>query len=154
MLQSPKPRVRYNERQLPEGHQFLDPASIKDRFYALRLSGDCMDPLFKDGEAVIFDREAPLENGCLASFFYRPELVKPGSLGIALKQLLLAPPPFVTFPWKDHPDSEVIPVVIVQQLNPPRQWSVRCNTLLAVHRCIGIKDSPEVEEYLVKEWRS
>jgi hypothetical protein len=49
--------------------------------------------VFKDGDKVIFDREAPLVNGCFGNFFYRPELVKPGQLSIALKKLIFAPPP-------------------------------------------------------------
>jgi hypothetical protein len=72
---------------------------------------------------------------------------------MALEQLLIAPPPYVTFPWNDHTESEVVPVIFVQQLNLPRQWSVRCSSLLAVRRCVGLKGNPEVEEYLAKEWR-
>jgi hypothetical protein len=153
MLQSPTRRVRYNERQLPEGQRFLDPAKIERRFYGMILTGTGLDPVFKDGETVVFDREAPLENGCFANFFYRPELVPPGQLGVGLKLLLVAPPPFVTFPWNDHPESTVLPVMIVQQLNPPEQWSIRCDMLLAVRRCIGLKDSPEVDAYIMREWR-
>jgi hypothetical protein len=152
MLQSPKP-IRRSTRQAAEEQGFLDPASITTRFYALKLAGDCMEPVFKDGEAVVFDREAPLENGCFANFFYRPELVKPGRLGVALKKLVFAPPPWVTFPWREHPNSDAISVMLVEQFNPRQQWSIRCDMLLAVHRCIGRKDSPEVDEYLAREWR-
>jgi hypothetical protein len=43
--------------------------------------------------------------------------------------------------------------MIVEQFNPRQQWSIRCDMLLAVHRCIGLNGSPEVEEYMAKEWR-
>lgn len=100
---------------------------------------------------MVFDREAPVRNGDFANFFYRREVVKPGQLSIALKKLVIAPPPFVTFPWKDHPESEVVPVIIVEQLNPARRWSVRCADLLAVHRCLGHADDPAVKEALKAE---
>ena len=109
MLQSAKPRVRYNERQLPEGQRFLDPATIQHRFYGMILTGGCLHPTFKDGEKVIFDQEAKVENGCFANFYYRPELVKPGMLGVALKKLIFAPPPWVTFPWQEHPTAPRTP---------------------------------------------
>jgi hypothetical protein len=153
MLQSAKRRVRYNERQLPEGQRFLDPAKIEHRFYGMILTGSCLDPVFKDGETVVFDREAPLENGCFANFFYRPELVPQGELGVALKKLVFAPPPWVTFPWSEHPDSTAHAIMLVEQFSPRQQWSIRCDMLLAVHRCIGLKDSPEVDAYIAREWR-
>jgi hypothetical protein len=52
------------------------------------------------GETVVFDREAKLENGCFANFYYRREFTKPGQLNVALKKLNFAPPPWVTFPWE------------------------------------------------------
>ncbi|MGI9403965.1 MAG: hypothetical protein ACR2OF_05605 [Hyphomicrobium sp.] len=107
-----------------------------------------MEPEFKHGDAVVFDREAPLENGCMANFFYRREVVRPGQLSVALKRLFMAPPPFVTFPWKDHPKSEVVPVIIAEQLKPFRQFTVRCRDLLAVHRCLGRTGDPAVQETL------
>ena len=154
MLQIAKPRVRYNKRELPEGQSFLDPLSIKSRFYGMILSGRCMEPIYKDGETVVFDREAKVENGCFANFFYRPELVPPGKFGVALKKLVFAPPPWVTFPWQEHPNSTAISVIIVEQMNLKSHWSIRCSSLLAVHRCIGRVGDPEVEAYLDREWQS
>jgi len=89
-LETAKP-IRRRSKQEPT--PFLDPATIKERFYGLKLSGHCLHPVFKNGDKVIFDREAPLVNGCFGNFFYRPELVKPGQLSIALKKLIFAPPP-------------------------------------------------------------
>src|SRR5687767_13562563 len=134
-LQSAKP-IRRSRRPAIEEQGFLDPATIATRFYRMILKGDCMHLTFKDGEKVVFDREGTVENGCFANFYYRPELVKPGMLGVALKKLIFAPPPWVTFPWKEHPDSTVHAIMIVEQFNPRQQWSVGCDTLLAVHRCL------------------
>lgn len=133
---------------------FLDPASIETRFYGLVLAGDCMEPLLKDGTRIVVDREAPCLCGDLAVIYHRPELVPPGELPLSVKRLITAVPDWVKFPWKDHPDSEVAPVLIVEMLNPKRQFSVLCRNLLAVHRCLGSMDDPKVREQLLAEgWR-
>ncbi len=60
----------------------------------------------------------------------------------------------MTFPWKEHPDSTVHAIMIVEQFNPRQQWSVSCDTLLAVHRCLGSAEDPEVQRKLeAKGWR-
>ena len=94
MLQTSKPIRRGSKAPA-----FLDPASIPTRFYGMILAGECLHPKFKNGGKVIFDREAPVEAGCFACFYYRPEVVPAGHLPTALKKVVLAPP-FVTFPWK------------------------------------------------------
>ena len=133
---------------------FIDPASITTRFYGMVLAGTCLQPEYMDGDTVIFDREAPLENGCFANFFYRPELAAPGHRSVALKRLVFAPRPFVTFPWRDHPNSTVTPIIIVEQFNPQQQWSVRCADLLAVHRCLGRATDAAVKKLLKAEgWK-
>jgi hypothetical protein len=147
MLQTIKPA----QRKFREEERFLDPTIIKERFYGLILSGDCLHPVFKDGEKVAFDRAAPLEVGCYACLYYRPELVKPGRLGLALKRLVTAVPYHVTFPYHVHPESEVANIIIVEQHNPPHRWVVECKWLLAVHRCIGSVTDPKVRAQLEAE---
>lgn len=89
MPQATKP-IRRNAKQAP-APKFFDPATIDTRFYGHLLTGHCLDPEFKEGDKVVFDREAQLENGCFACFYYRPELVRPGHLSVALKKLVIAP---------------------------------------------------------------
>jgi hypothetical protein len=43
----------------------------------------------------------------------------------------------VTFPYEAHPDSNVIPVIIVEQDNPRRQYTITADRILAIHRCLG-----------------
>jgi hypothetical protein len=100
MLQTAKTIVRDAVRK-----RFVDPTTITHRFYGMVLKGHCLDPIYKDGETVVFDREARVENGCFANFYYRREAMKPGHLNVALKKLVFAPPPWVTFPWQEHPNS-------------------------------------------------
>ena len=62
MLQTSKP-IRRTKYPAPS---LFDPASITTRFYGHKLVGHCLDPVFKDGDMVLFDSEAELENGCFA----------------------------------------------------------------------------------------
>jgi hypothetical protein len=140
MLQTSKP-IRRTKYPAPS---FFDPASITTRFYGHKLVGHCLDPVFKDGDMVVFDSEAELENGCFAVCYYRPELVKLGHHSALLKRLVFAPSKWVKFPWRDHPKAEIIPIIIVEQFNPRQQ-------VLAIHRCLGSANDPEVRATLEAE---
>jgi hypothetical protein len=145
--------IRRNAKRTHAPSRVLDPATIKERFYGLLLRGNCLEPVLKNGDRIVVDREGPLHAGCFAVFYHRPELVPPGELPLALKRLVTAVPP-VTFPYREHPASEVTPVIIVEQLNPAKRWVVRCSELLAVHHCLGSADDPEVLRKLEAEgWR-
>jgi hypothetical protein len=150
--QARKP-IRRRAKQAPSP-TFLDPAAIKERFYGLTLSGHCLDPVFRNGDKMVIDKEGQLHVGCYAVFYHRPELVPPGAIPMQLKRLVTAMPP-VTLPYREHPESEVQFIIAVEQLNPPKRWVVKCTNLLAVHRCIGRAGDPEVERQLeVEGWRS
>lgn len=41
------------------------------------------------------------------------------------------------FPFAEHPDSEISPLLIAEQFNPPRSYRVRCSDLLGVHKALG-----------------
>ena len=105
--------------------------------YALTCLGDCMMPEISDGDHLGFDRDAPVGRGDVVVFYFRPELVRPGALQARVKRLVLAPPPWVTFPYNEHPDSEIAMLVIAEQINPPRQYRIKCSDLLGIHLCIG-----------------
>ena len=44
---------------------------------------------------------------------------------------------WVTFPHHDNPKSEVVPVLIVKQFNPERQYTIKYSKVLAVHKATG-----------------
>ena len=121
----------------PAQNNFITNPAELPPVYALTCLGDCMMPEIKDGEHLGFDRDAPVKRGDLAVFYIRPELVQPGALQARVKRLVLAPPPFVTFPYNEHPDSEIAMLVIAEQLNPARRFGIKCSDLLGIHRCIG-----------------
>ena len=113
-----------------------DPADLPIK-YGMICDGDCMDPEIKDGEAIGFVRDAPVERGDLAAFIFRPELVPPGELQVLIKRIVMPPPPWVSFPHHKHPNSEFTELVIAEQINPRRQYEINCTDLLAIHLCIG-----------------
>jgi hypothetical protein len=116
---------------------FLDPADLPDQ-YARRVAGDCMAPAIKHGDAVIVDKRLPFKAGDLVVIYMRPELVAPGEIGIYLKRLALGVPPYVKLPHKEHPDSNVAALIIAEQDNPRRQYAIRADRILAMHRCLGL----------------
>jgi hypothetical protein len=121
----------------PAANSFIiDPAATPDR-YTLIVQGDCMAPLHLDGTAVIADKRTPYAPGDLVVIYIKPELVKPGRCNAMLKRLVSIPHWAATFPFKDHPESEVIAIAAVETLNPPRRLHYRCADILAIHRCTG-----------------
>ena len=44
----------------------------------------------------------------------------------------MPPPHYVKFPWREHPQSEVRALVIVEMTNPGRQFAVKCEHLLGI----------------------
>lgn len=96
-----------------------------------------MEPELEDGQTLMFMRHAPVEVGDFVGIYFRPEFVKPGHSNIFVKRMVTAIPPYVTFPWKESPRSEVHAIIIVEQTNPWKQFSYKCENVLDVHWCAG-----------------
>ncbi len=107
------------------GPAFLDPTTLPER-YALRVAGDCMSPGLCDGDFVIGEGSRPVSVGDLVIIFT--------GHGPSIKRLVTMPPPDMEFPYAEHPDSEVSPIVILEQENPRRQLMIKCSSILALHR--------------------
>jgi hypothetical protein len=118
------------------GSFIIDPAQVPER-YALIVQGDCMAPLHRDGDVVTADKSATYARGDLVVIYIKPELVKPGRCNAMLKRLVSIPHWAATFPFSDHPESEIVAIASVETLNPPRRIHFRCSDILAVHRCTG-----------------
>ena len=113
-----------------------DLAHLPDR-YAMPVIGDCLAPEIPDGALVIVDRTEPYKPGDLVVLFRRP-LEAGGQFRAMVKRLIMAPPHWVSFPWQDHPQSDVLAMMIVEMLNPRRRLAVRCADLLGIHKCLGV----------------
>jgi hypothetical protein len=113
-----------------------DPATLPD-LYAARGEGSCMEPEFSDGACLAFDRTAAAQPGDYVVIWFRPGLTPPGGPQHWFKRLVMPPPPGTSFPVDEQTASELEPVIIVEQLNPPKLYSINCSSILALHRCIG-----------------
>lgn len=134
------PPAPINEPPQPAG-PFIDPAELPEH-YALIAYGTCMLPEIPDGENCAFSAKEKPQPGDLVALWYRPDLVPAGQPQVRLKRLVTAIPSFVTFPYREHPQSEVHALVIVEQINPRIiRFGVRCADLLAVHKFIGFAES-------------
>lgn len=114
----------------------IDPNTLPDR-YAMRCIDNCMEPEIKDGDAILCDRTLPYASGDLVAIWIAPEHRRPGGLEAIVKRLVMSPPPWVKFPHRDHPDSELKALIIVEMLKPRRQLAYRCSYIAAIHRCLG-----------------
>ena len=120
----------------PKRHLTVDPSELPDR-YAMICEGVCLEPEIADGTRLLFDKHEPFGAGDLVVLFRRPELVQPGHHQAIVKRLVMAPPPWVKFPWRENPRSEVRALVIAEQINPRRQYAIPCEDLLGIHKCLG-----------------
>jgi hypothetical protein len=116
---------------------FIDPADMPD-LYAVRGVGVCMEPLFADGTLLVGDkREEPAVGDAVILHFRREHAARYGVPGW-IKRLAMAVPP-------EGFDG----LIIVEQLNPPRQFAIPSNHVAAVHKCVGTAehDSPGLARF-------
>lgn len=135
---NPKPRDR---RDAPAA-VLATPENPADfpRIYASTTVGDCMAPLLTEGCDLVFDKEAACGAGDVVAIWFHPHAVRPGAHSRMVKRLVMGLAPGLTFPfsgWKGN----VAPLVIVEMLNPPRQFYFRAEDVLAMHRCIGVAET-------------
>ena len=95
-----------------------------------------MWPEMANGDTIYFDKNEEPKVGDIVVMFKRPELVKEGELQAMIKRLMTGIPPWVKFPYQDHPDFNVKAIIMVKAENPPRQYVVHCDQLCAIHKCI------------------
>jgi hypothetical protein len=124
---------------LPNGYThnpgFADPDQIPS-LYALRGVGTCMEPLIGDGSLLAFNKDDPAQSGDTVNIWFHPYRVKPGAPQGMIKRLLYGLPP------KDVPSALLdMAVVVVDQLNPPRQYQIPASHILAIHKCIGFAET-------------
>ena len=135
MAKATTKRVQSNsEKTLPK-FRYVSPDATPSRYVA-RCIGNCMAPTVPDGAAVVVDRTEPIVRGDLAVLFFKPEHAPSGHQAI-IKRVVMPPPPYVKFPWKEHPQSDVHSLVIVERDNPPQRLAYKCEHLLAIHKCLG-----------------
>ena len=131
-------------------HTIAHPDTMPEQ-YIVQCSGDCMAPDIPHGTPVLVRREMP-KAGDLAVLFFKPEYVPAGEHPAILKRMVLDVPPWVKFPFKEHPQSNVRAVVIVEMDNPPQQFGYRCEHLLGIHKCLGRLPADATYDEETKSW--
>jgi hypothetical protein len=107
-------------------------------FYCMKLDGDCLEPFIPDGASVALQKSAVYAVGDVICIWWRPEFIKPGMHPAWLKRIRLNAPPWVKkYPYDDHPESDVGALIFLEQLNPPRAYSVACKHIYAIHKAVG-----------------
>jgi hypothetical protein len=98
--------------------------------YALTGEGKCMEPLILDGTVLVMDKGQPPKRGDVVSlFFTRDAAARWGAPGL-VKRLAM------NLPATSLP-SGAFGLVVVEQINPPRQYVIPSGDILAVHKCVG-----------------
>lgn len=135
----PRARKQHAPQPAPAAAPFIDPATLPER-YAMRVAGDCMAPEIEPNALLLFDRTEPVAVGDTVIVFLRPELVPAGGFQAQIKRLAMAIPPWVKFPYRAHPESNVQSLLVLEALNPRRTFGIRCADVLALHKCIGLPE--------------
>lgn len=113
----------------PSGLPYVDPEDMPD-LYAIKGVGTCMEPLFADRSLLVGDkRETPRPGDTVILHFTREAAARYGIPGW-VKRLVLGIPP-------EGFDG----LLIVEQLNPLRQFFIRKRDVAAVHKIVGTATS-------------
>lgn len=91
----------------------------------------------------MFDQKAAFERGdfvavwCLAR---GTGVIKP-----FVKRLAMGIAPWAEFPHVKQPGDSIVPMLILETLNPPRMFSVDMQAVYGVHKCLGVTVADRLE---------
>jgi hypothetical protein len=90
--------------------------------YAVEVDGSCLEPILMHGEAIIVEPVWP-HCGDIGVMFLngRPD-------GI-VKRMTMA-----VYGIPCHPDSEVMPIIAFEQINPPKRYTMLGDRFARIHR--------------------
>ncbi|MBU1607188.1 MAG: hypothetical protein KKD08_10335 [Alphaproteobacteria bacterium] len=111
------------------------PDELPDIFAATCV-GKCLEPAIADQSCLVFDKREPVGNGDFVCLMFRPGFVPPGETPGMVKRLVsgagvpLAP--------AINPASDIIPLIFVEMLNPPRTLRFKATDVIAMIKCVGL----------------
>jgi hypothetical protein len=110
--------------------------------FAARGEGHCMEPEIANGTLLVFERDGVAKRGDFVGLWFRPGKAPSGAIeGRWLKRLVIDAPD-VGYPYETPSASQVTPIIVVEQLNLPRRYTIRCEDLLSVIPVIGRGQDP------------
>ncbi|MBB3610955.1 S24 family peptidase [Rhizobium sp. BK602] len=114
----------------------LHPDELPDT-YVMTGDGTCMEPEIMDGTKLLFSRTERYKHGDAVALFRRREFTAPGEHQILIKKLIYAPRSEY---WTDPANfrgGNIVPMVLVEMLNPRAILQFHPDSLLGIHKCLG-----------------
>ncbi len=105
--------------------------------YAMIVSGDSLEPHYREGEKLVFSRTERPEQGDTVIVWVRPEYVAQGSPQSFIMRMVLPPHPDAQYGVKPHPDSNGAFAVVFDLFKPNSDRACSLTKLLGIHKCIG-----------------
>ena len=102
---------------------------LSESLYATQLVGDCMEPMFVAGCRVVGASGRPPRNGDFVLIFLH------GVEEPLLKRAVMIPPLML---MSIKPGGNLMPLVIVDQINPYRQYQFAVDRIEFIHPVIAI----------------
>ena len=136
-MSKPKTQITSRSQSSQTTPTTVDPTKLPER-YILIVDGACLEPDIPNGSKVLIERDRKIGPGDLAVLYFKPDRIPPGECNSTLKRVVMPPPHYVKFPWREHLQSDVHALVIVEMTNPGRQFAVKCEHLLGIHKCVGL----------------
>ena len=97
--------------------------------YATQLIGDCLEPVINDGDRIVAAQGAHPKNGDYVVLWFKDHETP------HVKRAVMMPPKEL---MKLSPKSEVMPIIVVEQINPPRTYSTTLDKIEGLHLVIGV----------------
>ncbi len=102
--------------------------------YWLEVAGNALEPAFTNGCKVRCERDSRPDNGDYATAY----IFEGGELKQVLGKVVLGLPEEFALPFEGHPGDTVRPMVLMEQFNPARQWTIPAEKLMGLHKVSAI----------------
>jgi hypothetical protein len=96
--------------------------------YILVVEGDCFLPDINGGDQLILSPVEEPQRGDMVAIWHQDKKIQP-----MVKRLTYALPEIE----KIHPDSELMPLILCEQINPKRQFAIPVDVVSAVHKVVA-----------------
>jgi hypothetical protein len=119
----------------PQADDHLRPEDCPE-VYASIAKGTCLEPIYRDGCCLAFSTIERPKPGDFVGVWFTPGTAPPGQPDRWVKRLVSFGPPGFTF-FDVARDSPLQPFVVVEMLNPPREFVIPASRIVAIHKVIG-----------------
>lgn len=99
--------------------------------YASTARGRCLEPEYHDGDCIVFSKTERPRAGDFVGIWFASGVAPPGQPSRWVKRLVYGLPP------EDFEGCGMEPLIVVEMLNPPKQFSFPASKILAVHKVLG-----------------